>query len=107
MTGTRSGREIQIRMSSSARKVYLAIIDRAKILTERVKVIFGKSRKFVGQFDPPPPLSVIRLKGWLTLKEGFKIIYIRKIFLPKVGAHYPNKGNKVERTFIHRGAGDF
>ena len=35
--------------TKSARKVYKAIIDRAKILTECVKLIFGKSHKFVGQ----------------------------------------------------------
>ena len=47
MTGARSRGEIRTWVSASACKVYLAIIDPVKNLT--VKLIFGKSHKFVGQ----------------------------------------------------------
>ena len=36
--------------TKSASKVYKAIVDRAKILTKRVKLRFGKSHKFLGQW---------------------------------------------------------
>ena len=41
--------EIQTWVSKGACKVYLTIIERAKILTEGVKLIFGKSHNFVCQ----------------------------------------------------------
>ena len=49
MTGAWSRGEIRMWVSKSACIVYLAIIDQAKILIERVKLIFRKSHKFVSQ----------------------------------------------------------
>ena len=42
MTGT-------VMSAKSVSKVYKAIINRANILTEHVKLIFGKNHKFFGQ----------------------------------------------------------
>ena len=49
MNGARSRGEIRTWASASVCKVYLAIIDPVKKMTERVKLIFGKSHKIVGQ----------------------------------------------------------
>ena len=45
----RSRGEIRTWVPKSACEVYSAKIDRPKNLTERVKLIFGKSHKLVGQ----------------------------------------------------------